>query len=246
MKDWNPELYQASHSFVWEHARDLIALLAPKPGERILDAGCGTGQLTTEIANSGAHVVGIDSSENMIAQARANCPALRFEIADVRDLPFAGEFDAVFSNAALHWVKEAETAVRSIRRALRPGGRFVAEFGGYGNVCALLDAVALAFGRPLEPWFFPTVGEYAAILEANGFLVRYAALFDRPTPLDDPERGLAQWLEMFGQPFFRVIRHSDREQFVREVEQIAESTLRREGRWWMDYVRLRIAASTRD
>src|SRR5258708_1506630 len=133
-REWNPGLYESSHSFVWEYGRDLIGLLAPQPGERILDVGCGTGQLTAEIARSGAHVVGIDSSSRMIEQARGNFPDLRFELQDVCTIEYRAEFDAVFSNAALHWVLRAEDAARAIAQALRPSGRFVAELGGHGNI----------------------------------------------------------------------------------------------------------------
>jgi trans-aconitate 2-methyltransferase len=134
-------LYQSSHSFVWEFGRDLVQLLAPEPGDRILDIGCGTGQLTETIARSGAEVLGVDRSAEMIAQARSNYPALAFEIGDAAALPYTAEFDAVFSNAVLHWVKDARGAVAGVARALKPGGRFVAEFGGRGNVRRLVEAV---------------------------------------------------------------------------------------------------------
>src|ERR1700722_14761386 len=138
---WNPDLYQASHSFVWKFGRDLLAQLAPQPGERILDVGCGTGQLTGEISRSGAQVVGIDSATSMIEQAKQNFPDVRFEQFDVTAMPYREEFDAVFSNAALHWVRDTAAAANGISRALKPGGRFVAEFGGRGNIDALLEAV---------------------------------------------------------------------------------------------------------
>ena len=141
MSDWNPSLYQSSHSFVWEYGKGLVELLAPQAGERVLDVGCGTGQLTAEIARAGAEVVGIDNSPAMIEQARGNFPGLRFEVADVTGMPYREEFDAVFSNAVLHWVRDAEAAAGAIVRALKPGGRFVAEFGGHGNTRTLLDAV---------------------------------------------------------------------------------------------------------
>src|SRR5262245_47515749 len=137
MSQWDPALYQSSHSFVWERGRGLVELLAPQAGERILDIGCGTGQLTAEIAGAGAHVVGVDNSAAMIEQARANFPELRFEQADVRSLKFDHEFDAVFSNAVLHWVQQADTAAAVMSRALKPGGRMVVEFGGHGNTQAL-------------------------------------------------------------------------------------------------------------
>src|SRR5579872_1791318 len=147
MSQWDAGLYQSSHSFVWERGRGLVELLAPQKGERILDVGCGTGQLTAEIARAGAQVAGIDNSAAMIEQARANFPELSFEQADVRSLAFREEFDAVFSNAVLHWVKEADDAAAAMSRALKSGGRLVVEFGGHGNTQTLLDAVSAAQDR---------------------------------------------------------------------------------------------------
>lgn len=246
---WNPELYQSSHSFVWERGRDLLVLLAPQPGERILDAGCGTGQLTAEIARSGAEVIGIDKSGAMIRQARANFPEIQFEIADVAAMNFEEEFDAVFSNAALHWVLEAERAAAGISRALRPGGRFVAEFGGRGNTQTLLNAVyealiSLGISNPerLSPWHYSGIAEYAGLLERNGLEVTYAALFDRPTALGDGEAGLAKWLDMFCGVFLDAVGPGRREEFKRKVSTLAAPRLLREGIWTLDYRRLRVAA----
>ena len=131
---WNSELYQSSHSFVWQYGRDLLVLLNAKPGERILDVGCGTGQLTAEITQFGAEVVGIDYSPDMIATSRKNFPHVRFEVADATALTFDSEFDVVVSNAALHWVRDQPAAIASIARALKPGGRLVLEMGGRGNL----------------------------------------------------------------------------------------------------------------
>ena len=186
---WNAEEYQAGYSFVWQYGRDLLGLLAPQPGERILDAGCGTGQLTAEIAASGAEVTGIDSSAAMIEQARRNAPTVRFEVGDIRHLPYRAEFDAVFSNAVLHWVPEADEAAESFARALKPGGRVVIEMGGRGNVRELLaasDRALRQLGVPdperYHPWFYPGIAEYAAILERHGLEVTFAALFGPATP----------------------------------------------------------------
>jgi trans-aconitate 2-methyltransferase len=245
--DWNPSLYQSSHSFVWEYGKGLVDLLAPQAGERVLDVGCGTGQLTAEIARAGADVVGIDNSPAMIEQARGNYPGLRFEVADVTGMPYRAEFDAVFSNAVLHWVRDAEVAAGAIVRALKPGGRFVAEFGGHGNNRVVLDAVyrameALGIAEPEKhnPWFYPTIGEYAALLERHGMEVTFVALFDRPTALEGGERGLANWLGMFGARLTAPVPDERREEFQRLVEQHASARLWREGKWWVDYRRLRV------
>src|SRR5262249_35286620 len=138
---WDPALYEDKHAFVWRHGASLVELLAPQPGEHVLDLGCGTGHLTAAIAKAGACVVGIDQSPEMIAQARKHYPNLRFESGDARRLAFAEEFDALFSNAVLHWISEAELVVQSVARALKPGGRFVAEFGGKGNVRAIITGL---------------------------------------------------------------------------------------------------------
>lgn len=246
MSEWNADLYESCHSFVWQHGRALLAMLAPQPEERILDVGCGTGQLTAELTRAGSRVLGTDSSEAMIAQARANFPALEFEVADVRALRFHDEFDAVFSNAMLHWVKEAEQAAAAISRALVRGGRFVAEFGGYGNVRLILEATTAALqslgAEPVVPWYFPRVGEYASLLERQGLEVRQASLFDRPTPLDGGEDGMTRWIEMFGQPFLANLDPAQQPEFVRRVVDRARPALFRDGQWTTDYRRLQVVA----
>jgi trans-aconitate 2-methyltransferase len=246
--DWNAGLYDASHAFVWEFGRDLLALLAPQAGERILDVGCGTGHLTAEIAAAGARVTGVDRSPAMIVQARQNFPALEFDTQDACTLPYDSHFDSVFSNAALHWVQTAEEAVAGMARALKPGGRFVAEFGGRGNIAILVEGAyralrQLGVERPEEfnPWYFPGVGEYAALLERHGIEVTFATLFDRPTPLEDGEGGLDTWFRMFGSQLMEPLDERQRAEFVRLVAGYAAPYLWREGRWTADYRRLRIA-----
>lgn len=243
---WNAQEYQAGYSFVWQYGRDLLGLLTPQPGERILDVGCGTGQLTAEIAASGAEVTGIDSSEEMIEQARRNIPHLRFEAQDVCRLPYREEFDAIFSNAVLHWVTSASEAAASMSRALKPGGRLVIEMGGHGNVREMLAASDCAL-RKLgvedperdRPWFYPTIGEYASILERHKMEVTFAALFDRPTPL---EQGLAGWYRMFGQKLTARLAADRLPEYYRLIEQFASPELRTASGWSADYRRLRIVA----
>jgi len=243
---WNAGLYDGQHAFVWKLGASLIELLAPRAGERILDLGCGTGHLTAEIAATGATVIGIDSSPAMLEQARAAFPAIEFIQADARSFRVAEPCDAVFSNAALHWVKDAEDAARSIHAALKPGGRFVAEFGGKGNV-AHLSAAMSAAARDLgvEPqsslWYFPSVGEYAGLLESTGFEVRQATLFHRPTPLVG-EHGIAAWVEMFGQSLLERIPPAQRPAFLAGVEDRCRGTLQNAEGWFADYRRLRVVA----
>jgi trans-aconitate 2-methyltransferase len=246
---WDPALYQSAHAFVWQRASDLIELLAPQAGERVLDLGCGTGQLAMKIVERGADVVGLDRSPDMIAQARQNFPQLRFEVADATTFTADQPSDAVFSNATLHWVKPPEAAVERISAALRPGGRFVAEFGGKGNVSHICDALRIALRdvagvdfNPLNPWYYPSIGEYAGLLERQGFDVTFATLFERPTPLEGGEAGLRNWVRMFASTFLRHVDSAQHDAVLSRVEAHARSTLFRDGAWVADYVRLRVVA----
>lgn len=248
-KGWNADLYDARHSFVWQFGADLIALLEPQAGERILDVGCGTGHLTAKLAAAGARVTGIDSSPEMIGEARKSYPDLEFMVADARDFHFDEPFDAVFSNAALHWVREPERVVQCISSVLAAGGRFVAELGGKGNVAKLIGAVrrALAMqGKSLPedatPWYFPTVGEYASLLESHGLEVTFATLFDRLTTLDEGEAGLGNWLRMFGASFTSGLAPEAQKELIRRVEEELREELFRDGSWHLDYRRLRVVA----
>lgn len=247
---WDSGLYDDRHSFVWKYGASLIDILRPRAGERVLDLGCGTGHLTARIAEAGAEVVGIDSSPEMIAEARRLYPGLSFEVADARDFAFDEPFDAVFSNAVLHWVKPPEEAIACVRRALRPGGRFAAEFGGRGNVATIvasLDAASRAVGLGAweHPWYYPGIGEYAPLLERAGLEVTDAVLFDRPTALEGPD-GLRHWIEMFVRDLVARVPADRREAFFRHVEDAARTHLHRDGTWYADYRRLRVVARRQD
>jgi trans-aconitate methyltransferase len=243
---WDSSLYDDRHSFVWKKVGDLIDLLDPRPGERILDLGCGTGHLTSQIAARGADVTGLDASLSMVAQARQNYPKARFVLADARTFQFDEPFDAVFSNAALHWVPEAAPVVASIARALKPGGRFVLEMGGRGNIARIvgvLTAALLDAGYPARnPWYFPSAGEYASLLEAHGFEVRSLWTIERWNKLEHPEKGLREWLEMFAGVWFEGIPGKARDAVIAEIEARLRPVLWREGAWWADYRRLRLVA----
>jgi ubiquinone/menaquinone biosynthesis C-methylase UbiE len=249
---WDAGLHDDKHSFVWKLAAGVLEWLDAQPGERILDLGCGTGHLTAKIAEIGAHVVGVDRSPEMIRQARGKYPSLRFEVMDAREISLDETFDAVFSNATLHWIKEPERVLAGIRKVLRPGGRFVAEFGGKGNTGKLVKAVQQTWvklgipGPAPHPWYYPTIGEYAGLLEQHGFEVTHTTLFDRPTPLDDGERGLRNWLEMFGSAFVGDLPEATRESLLVEIERELRITLFHADHWVMDYRRLRVLAKCPD
>jgi trans-aconitate methyltransferase len=232
---WDAERYQTRHSYVFAYGESLIELLEPKAGERILDLGCGSGQLTVKIAAAGAAVIGIDRSPEMIAEARRNFPKMTFDIGDAANFMLDTPVDAVFSNAALHWVKDADGAASSVARALRPGGRFVLEMGGKGNTQAVLDALRQVAGPVEIPWYFPSVAEYASLLERHGFEVTFATLFDRPTRVEG-EDGLEDWLVMFCGSMLKTIA------LRREVADLLRPKMFRDGGWVLDYRRLRIVA----
>jgi trans-aconitate 2-methyltransferase len=240
-KGWDAQGYQSRHSYVFKHGEGLVELLDPKPGERILDLGCGSGQLTARIAAAGADVVGVDLSPDMIAQARANYPHIEFNVGDAAAFELDQPVDAVFSNAVLHWVLDAAGAAACVARALKVGGRFVMEMGGKGNTRTLLAAVREVAGELELPWFYPSVGEYSALLEKHGFEVRFATLFDRPTIVEG-ENGLDDWLVMFGGKLFAGISEERQPEIRRALVDRLRPVMFRDGNWILDYRRLRVAA----
>jgi len=247
LNQWNSELYDTKHAFVYRYGEDLIGLLDPKSGERILDLGCGTGHLTRKIQESGAIVIGLDSSQAMIDSARASYPETEFVLADASDFAFDERFDAIFSNAALHWVKRAEAAVVCMAQALRSGGRLVIEFGGKGNVRLVTlgfeNTVAEMTGKSVDAVnYYPSISEYTSLLERHGLEVLSALLFERPTRLEGAESGLRNWIEMFRGSLLSSIPEPDRESILQRVETKLRPSLFRDGSWWADYRRLRIVA----
>jgi SAM-dependent methyltransferase len=242
---WNPDRYARHAGFVPVNGESLIEWLAPRAGERILDLGCGDGKLTAKLAEAGCSVVGVDASAEQIEVARRL--GLDARVADGRRLPFAGEFDAVFSNAALHWMKEPDAVAAGVFRSLKPGGRFVGEMGGAGNVATVRRAVHDELRRrdvdpePLDPWYFPTPEEYRSRLEAAGFVVGRIELFPKPTQLPTD---IAGWLETFAGSFAAALPEPDRAGFFAAVQERVRPALRRpDGTWWLtDYTRLRFAA----
>jgi trans-aconitate methyltransferase len=241
---WDPEQYARNARFNTELAGPIVALLLPRAGERILDLGCGDGSLTAQLIESGCDVFAIDASPAQIAACRAR--GIACAVGDGEQLAFDGEFDAVFSNAALHWMRDADAVLRGVLRALRPGGRFVGEFGGHACVAAIRTALhAEMAGRghdpiALEPWFFPTAEHYRARLAEHGFEVVHAELTPRPTALPTGMRG---WLETFSEAFVGALEPSARDAVLDAVVARLEPILRSDdGTWFADYTRLRFVA----
>lgn len=245
---WDAQLYDSKHAFVSNYGHDLIEIVQVKQGEKLLDVGCGTGDLTNVLHGLVADVVGIDYSRSMIEQAREKYPQLTFRVADAAHLDYENEFDIVFSNAALHWMKTPEPVVASIYNSLKPGGRFVAEFGGARNVQLITDALITqirAAGIPYTdaqfPWYFPTIGAYTTLLESAGFQVSLAMHFARPTPLTGDD-GLKNWLAMFSPSLFENVAPETTAQIFDATAAQLREVLYKNGQWFADYKRLRVVA----
>ena len=246
---WDSGFYDGAFGVITRFGSGVFELLAPKRGERVLDLGCGTGHLTARIAEAGAEAVGVDAAADMIARARELYPTVRFEVARGEDFALAAPVDAVFSNAALHWMRPPDAVAGRVLRALKPGGRFVAEMGARGNVATIVEAIyraleeeGIAREQVRNPWYFPSPGEYASLLERAGFEVRFMLLFERPTPLDDCPNGAADWVRMFGDDFLAPVPSDRRERVMERVNELTQPVLCRGGRWIADYWRLRFAA----
>ncbi len=246
---WNARLYDDKHNFVFKFGEDVVQLLNPRQGERILDLGCGTGYLTHLIAQAGARVIGIDKSPAMIERAQAAYPDLDFRVLSAGDFHFDTPFDAVFSNATLHWVLDKENAIDNIYHALRPGGRLILEMGGKGNVEEIVVAIRKVLTRhhyysnaATQVWYFPSLGEYTTLLEKRGFRIHSAAHFDRPTPLQDTDNGIKDWIRMFGNAFFKDIPDTKIDTILEEIQETLKSTHYTNHTWVADYKRLRIEA----
>jgi trans-aconitate methyltransferase len=244
--NWKADLYDYKHGFVSEYGTELLQLLAPKEGEAILDLGCGTGDLAFSISKAGAKVVGLDFSPSMIRQATNKYPTIPFNVADGENFTWGEPFDAVFSNAALHWMKRPKNVLECVSNILRPGGRFVAEFGGKGNVQSIVEALiesikdgGFSFNRDRIPWYFPSIAEYTALMEQRGFYVQFAHHFERPTALEG-KQGMVHWIDMFAGSFFEGIPSENHEEIIEKTTQKLRSELFIDGTWFADYKRIRV------
>jgi trans-aconitate methyltransferase len=244
---WSPDSYSKNARFVSDLGEPLLRLLEPQPRQRILDLGCGDGALTVKIAAAGAVVVGVDSSLAQIQAARQR--GLNALVMDGYRMGFKRDFDAVFSNAVLHWMKPPERVVEGVSNLLRPGGRFVGEFGGKGNVQIIRAGLHAGLRKRgfdpwvVDPWYNPSAAEYAALLTQFAFTVEYIELIPRLTQLPGD---ILDWLGLFAQPFTNSLEESERDNFLQEVTDAVEPSLRKpDGTWFADYVRLRFKALAR-
>jgi trans-aconitate methyltransferase len=245
---WNSKLYDNSHDFVSKFGQDILSYLNPRAGETILDVGCGTGDLAKQISSVGAEVVGIDSSADMISTAKSKYPDIEFYHMDVRQMHFDIQFDAIFSNAVLHWVPEKEIVIKNMHSLLKDNGRIVIEFGGKGNNQQMLKALRDCFksrglhkNAAIDFWYYPSIGEYATELEKQNFRVIHAEHFDRITPLKSVQ-GIKDWFRMFGDYFFVGVPDIQKEEILDEVQNSLRDTHLVDGIWNADYKRIRVVA----
>jgi trans-aconitate methyltransferase len=245
---WDATLYDQSHSFVSKYGEGILSYLDPKSGETILDLGCGTGDLTNEIFLSGAKVIGVDSSNEMIPAARSKFPGIEFHQMDARYLEFDIQFDAIFSNAVLHWIPQKGMVIEKMYSVLKENGRIALEFGGKGNIQEMLKALRNTFMKrgyhknaQIDFWYFPSIGEYATELEKQNFTVVHAEHFARVTPLES-NQGIKDWFLMFGEPFFIDIPFVEKEEILNEVQANLRATHFTGRIWNADYKRIRIVA----
>ncbi|QPQ36077.1 class I SAM-dependent methyltransferase [Lysinibacillus sp. JNUCC-52] len=246
---WNANLYDQKHDFVSKFGESLVDLLAPQKHEHILDVGCGTGDLANEIALAGAVVLGIDASNDMINSAQQKFPTITFDTQDAATMDYSHQFDAVFSNAALHWMKQQEKVIDNIYRALKQHGRFVAEMGGQGNIASIVGALRqsmeelqLPYEEQYFPWYFPASEEYQSMLENVGFTVQLITLYERPTPLQGDD-GLRNWLVMFSNNILQQLNDDEKELVYAKCEELLKPTYYQDKQWIADYWRLRFVAT---
>jgi trans-aconitate methyltransferase len=243
-QNWNAEQYQKNASFVSQLGNSVLELLAPQPGEKILDLGCGNGELTLQIQNYYCDVLGIDASKSMIESAKQK--GLTAQVLAAENLNYPAEFDAVFTNAVLHWVTDIDEVVNRVYTALKPEGRFIGEFGGQGNIQSLVNAISATFqefktfGEFNNPWYFPSVAEFYTVLKQADFTVEYLELIPRPTPL---KSGIDFWLEIFANGITDCLNPEQKSQFIAEVTKKLKPLIYSETEGWIaDYVRIRFQA----
>ena len=246
MDEWNATLYDSKHDFVAEYGKGLLEFVPKNDSQSILDLGCGTGTLTSQLVDFADTVIGVDSSESMVAKARAQYPSMRFMVCDALDLPFEQRFDVVFSNAVFHWIADHDALLRQIRKVLKPNGLLVCEFGANGNIATIENAFAEAcrdYGHAYTPRFnFPTTKAFSDLLAKNAFIIDRIYDYDRPTPLKDGEQGLANWMRQFFASDLDSMPETTQDEIIGKVENLTRNTLWHDDEWVADYCRLRAIA----
>ena len=251
--EWDPNLYDDKHDFVYKFGNEIVTLLDPQKDETILDLGCGTGELTEKIATLCKEVVGVDSSLEMIRAAREKYKTIPFRHLDAKAFDLGVTFDAVFSNSVLHWITDPEIVIKNINKHLRVGGRFVAEFGGkgcvakvIGGIVEILDQNQVDYPALEDSLYYPSVSQYSQLLERNNFEVSLAMLFDRPTELKGGQDGLKNFIEMFFNWFFVNVPDQEKTHYIGQVEERLKDDLLQDSTWVADYRRIRVVAIKTD
>lgn len=244
--EWDASLYDKKHDFVAEYGKGLLEFIPHDRKQTILDLGCGTGTLTAQLVEMGSRVMGVDSSRQMIGRAKAQFPGIEFQVCDALALPFEREWDVVFSNAVFHWIGDHRALLQNIRKALKPHGKLVCEFGASGNIAAIETAFAAACaeqGYGYRPKFnFPTAERFGELLTENGFLIERLYDYDRPTVLKDGEAGLANWMKQFFASELAAMPENARTLVLKQVEDQTRAALWNGNEWVADYRRLRAVA----
>ncbi len=248
MSEWNAVLYDSKHDFVAEYGKRLLEFVPKNKHQSILDLGCGTGTLTSQLVNYADTIVGVDSSENMIEMAQKQYADIKFIVCDALALPFEKQFDVVFSNAVFHWIADHNVLLKQIHKVLKPDGLLVCEFGANGNIATIEHAfmnVCRDLGYEYIPKFnFPTSEHFAELLKMNNFVIEKIYDYDRPTPLKDGERGLANWMRQFFASDLETMTEMMQDEIIRRVENLTKESLWNGREWVADYRRLRAIAHT--
>tara|TARA_B110000003_G_scaffold63194_4_gene63667 strand:+ start:11721 stop:12512 length:792 start_codon:yes stop_codon:yes gene_type:complete len=249
IQKWDTELYNKNYSYVYNYGESLLKLLNPKKNERILDLGCGSGQLTFKINKISKKTIGIDKSAEMITNAKLRYGNVKFLICNAENFKFKNKFDSIFSNATLHWIKNYRSVIKCMYENLKLNGKIVLEFGGKNNVKTIIDQLRSSLKKrgylnqsKLELWYFPSAEEYSKELELAGFKVVLAKSFNRKTELTNQKDGIKDWISMFAKSFFKGVDLIDVEEIKTEVQEGIKEKCFTNGKWYADYKRIRFVA----
>lgn len=247
-KKWDAEKYTADFSFVHQYGNSVMELIDANKGSSVLDLGCGNGALTKKLQEKGYAVKGLDASKELLDIAKKDYPSIEFVQGDAAAFTLSKPVDVVFSNAVFHWLNrdQQQKMLKCVYDSLKENGQFVFEFGGHGNdqrIHNVLAAVFSEYGYCYEmPFYFPTISEYASLLENAGFRVKYAVLFDRPTELKGGD-GLKDWINMFLKiPFSVIEAEQEKDAIINKAIELLRKDLYKDGKWYADYVRIRMKA----